>query len=150
MLKEIETPNQFFLDDPKLSLQGLADADLQSLFAHGRLIDRPEAKWYGVFDAENMFAVLRLEPYINNSVITHVYISTPYQQRSLLKYIFIDTVAYLKKHTQYSSVTVPIPAPCKHVIRVMEPLGFHYAGRLRKKLIWRDKKVDLLYYKRDI
>jgi hypothetical protein len=148
MLKKIATPNQFFLDDPKLCIQSLSDCDLFALHEHKTLCDRLDSTWFEV--GEERIAVVRMEPYKKSSVTVHVYIATKYQAQHLLKYIFLDVVNYLKENTKYTSIVVPIPSSCNHVIRTMKPLGFVLTGLLSKKLVWRNNKVDLLYYTRNI
>jgi hypothetical protein len=151
MIKLIDAPHEFFLDDPALCLQGLPDCDLYSLKEVKKLTDRPSSQWFGVYGPDEvMIAVVRMEPHTDTSVITHLYIATQFQQLKLLKYIFVDIVNYLKEHTPYTSITVATPHVCEHVIRTMKPLGFVLEGRIPQKLMWRNKRVDLLYYKRKI
>ena len=150
MIKEIDPPHEFFLNDPKLAIQGLPDQDLLHLHTEQKLARRPESTWYGVYLKLDMIAVLRMEPLDNQSVIIHTYLATQYQQSHLLKYVFIDTVHYLKEHTQYTKIVIAIPEPCTHVVRTMEPLGFKYMGTIEKKLTWRNAVVNLLHYSREI
>jgi hypothetical protein len=149
MILEIGPPHEFFLSDPKLALQGLPDIDLHNLHTENKLVDRPESKWCGVYLKQNMIAVLRMEP-LGHSVSIHAYIATKYQQMQLLKYIFIDTVNYLKEHTSYTTMVIAIPEPCTHVVRTMKPLGFKYMGTIKNQLIWRNATVNLLHYSRKI
>ena len=150
MIKEIEPPNDFFLNDPKLAIQGLPDIDLHSLHTEKKLVHRPGSTWYGVYLKADIIAALRMDRIDEYTVNIHAYLATQYQQMHLLKYIFIDTVNYLKEHTQYTVMVIATPEPCTHVVRTMKPLGFKYTGTIKKKLIWRNAVVNLLHYSREI
>lgn len=146
MLKEIPVPNQFFLRDPELCLQGLHDSDLKSLKETKQLQDRPDSKW---FEVDNKIAVVRMEPN-DRSVIVHVYIATQFQKQNLLKFIVVDIINYLMENTNYLKIIVPIPKTCQHVIRTMKPLGFKKEGTFKGAISWRNEQVDLIYYTRQI
>ena len=145
MLKEIGPPNEFFLRDPKLALKGLHDSDLVSLHKENKLQSRPESKWFTLEDR----AVIRMEP-CNDSVIVHAYLSTEHQYLGFLKQVEQQIFEYLRENTKYTKMIVPVPESCFHVIVAMKNLGFKYSGRITKKMTWRNKQVDLLYYTKEI
>lgn len=152
MLKKIslDDVNKFFIADPKLCLMGLQDSDLVSLHKYQSIQEREGSVWYEIRFLKELLAVVRMEPHSLEAVTVHLYVATRHQGKKLLKYMATDVIEYLTHNTDYEKIIVPIPSPCKHVIRTMKPLGFKLEGCLSKALNWRNHKVDLLWYARNI
>ena len=148
-MKEItlQAASEFFLNDPELCLLGLHDSDLVALQETKLLQDRSNSKWYKI---GNNLATVRMEPKSDTNIFVHVYISSEHRAKGLLRFIYVDIVNYLLNNTKYAIISVPVPKSCTHVLKAVEALNFDLKKVIPKSLTWRNKKVDLLHFEREI
>lgn len=138
---------QFFLNDPKLCLLGLADKELISLVEHGQVDElSKQSFWQAVFKDGEIVAVIKSEELNPTDLIVHIYVASKLHGKHALRSIADDFIA----STCYKKIVVPVPSCCDHVLRTLGPLGFKRTSVMSQAILWREKKVDLIIYEKAV
>ena len=142
--------SKFFISDNRLCQIGLPDDELEYIDKYNEYPIKKDSEFLGVYSDDTLIALIRLELFTPLSVLCHIYLSTKYQGKKLLKEIIDTLVIHLQENTDFIKIMVPVPEPCVHVQRPAEAYGFKKEGHMKDIINWRGELVDLLWYGLDI
>src|SRR5574343_168996 len=126
-----EILDEFFLSDPALCYQGLADHELAYLY-------------------DDLLLVLCYSAFSDICINIHPYLKTIYQHTEMFGDIQDILRKYFIENTQVKKIISMSPSPCKHIIKTCERYGFKYEGMIKQSTTWRQEIVDVIIYGLDV
>ena len=142
--------SDFFLSDPKLMLLGLPDEDIGLLYTTGTLPIHPASVYKGMYEEDELVAIVKWELFTSNSINMHIYIKSNRQHEGLLGSIESSLERWLIENTELTKVIFMVPEPCTHVHKAMVNYGYVKEGLITNSFQWRQSQVGLVLYGKDI
>lgn len=136
----------FFSDNPRACYKGLSNSALVYLYYSNKWVSNPEEKVIGVFNKEELSAVL-VYSLINDIMVTlHIYLADRHLKSTKFREVVQAIKDYFKNKTSFKKVIVMAPESCTHVHRAAELFKMDKEGILKDSILWREKLENLIIY----
>src|SRR5574343_489340 len=145
-----EILDEFFLSDPALCYQGLADHELAYLYANKHYMTNSNMGYLGAYLNDDLVLVLCYSAFSDICINIHPYLKTIYQHTEMFGDIQDILRKYFIENTQVKKIISMSPSPCKHIIKTCERYGFKYEGMIKQSTTWRQEIVDVIIYGLDV
>ena len=135
IIKEINNKetSDFFLADPDLCVMGLPDGHLYYLSKFGKYPSFPEETVYGLYEEDNLIAVVMFEEYNKDTLAMHFYLSTNHLRKDVVVRFYSIVEDMLIKNYSHTKVSVFIPESCVHVQKAVQAIGFKLKETLKSR-----------------